>query len=249
MNRRHALMFAMFALVAMTALSFNNTNAVAADDDEAGFVSIFDGKTLEGWDGDPQFWRVEDGTLTGESTPEKQVGSNTFIVWTGGETGDFELRLEYRIMPMGGGNFANSGIQYRSFRIPDDKNKWRVGGYQADMEAGDTYSGILYGEQFRGILCNRGQKTVIGDNHKPKVVGSVGDSKEIQTKIKKNDWNTYRVVAKGFHFTHEINGVMTADCTDEDKEQRRDSGILAFQMHHGTPMKVQFRNIRIKKLD
>lgn len=211
-----------------------------ADDD--GFVSIFDGQSLEGWDGNPDFWRVEDGTITGQTTAEKPTKGNTFIIWRKGETADFELKLEYKIV---GGN---SGIQYRSFEVPD--NKWVIGGYQGDFEAGDTYSGILYGERFRGILCNRGQKTVLtkkDGKFAVEVVGSVGDSKEIQTKIKKEDWNTYHIVARGFHFQHFINDVATADCSDED-DARRPSGLLALQLHAGPPMKVQFRNIRIKHL-
>ncbi len=130
-------------------------------------------------------------------------------------------------------------------------NKWVVGGYQADFEAGNRYSGILYGEKFRGILADRGQETVltrVDNKFAKKVVGSVGDSDEIQTHIKKEDWNEYHVIAKGFLFTHKINGVVTCKCTDADAKQRRDSGILALQLHQGPPMKVQFRNIQLKSL-
>src|SRR6187431_1923422 len=145
----------------------------AADDaKEEGFEPIFDGKSLEGWDGNPDFWSVQDGTITGMTTAEKPTKGNTFIIWRKGEVGDFELKFEYKII---GGN---SGVQYRSFEVPNEK--WVVGGYQADFEAGDRFSGINYGERFRGILADRGQKTVIGDDHKPKVVGSVGDSNELQ---------------------------------------------------------------------
>ena len=144
---------------------------------------------------------------------------------------------------------ANSGIQYRSFEVKDQK--WVVGGYQADFEAGDTYSGILYGERFRGILAGRGQKTEImrtPDQKKVfiKKVGSVGDSKEIQSKIKAEDWNDYHIIAKDFHFVHKINGVTTCEATDKER-QRRESGIIALQLHAGPPMRVQFRNIRLKK--
>ncbi|MGE0760233.1 MAG: DUF1080 domain-containing protein, partial [Pirellulaceae bacterium] len=136
--------------------------------DPEGFEPIFDGQSLTGWDGNPEFWSVRDGAITGETTAAKPTKGNTFLIWRQGEVGDFELKLQYRIV---GGN---SGIQYRSFEVPDQK--WVVGGYQADFEAGERYSGICYGERFRGILADRGQKTVIGDNHKPTVVGSVGDS-------------------------------------------------------------------------
>lgn len=211
--------------------------AAGADD---GFKPIFDGKTLNGWDGDPQFWRVEDGAITGQTTAEKPTKGNTFIIWRQGDVDDFELTLEYRIIN------GNSGIQYRSFELPGQK--WVIGGYQADFEAGDTFSGINYGEHFRGILAERGQKTVIGEDHKPKVVDQFGKGDELGKKIKKEDWNTYRVVAKGFHLTHEINGQLMSDVTDEDKAQRRRGGVLALQLHAGPPMKVQFRNIMLKRL-
>ena len=171
--------------------------------------------------------------------PHRPTKGNTFIVWRGGETADFELKLEYKIV---GGN---SGIQYRSFEVPNEK--WVIGGYQADFEAGDTYSGINYGERFRGILALRGQETVIGEDHKPKLIKEIGDTKEIQTKIKKEDWNTYHITAKGFRFEHRINDVVTSICNDEDKEQRREKGVLALQLHAGPPMKVQFRNIKLKQ--
>ena len=228
------------ALLALVACVVLTASVSAEDADKEGFVSIFDGRTLKDWDGNPKFWRVEDGSITGQTTKENPTKGNTFIIWRGGNTTDFELKLQYKII---GGN---SGIQYRSFEVKN--NKWVVGGYQADFEAGKTYSGILYGERFRGILANRGQKTVIGDNHKPKVVGSVGDSKEIQSKIKNEDWNDYHITANGFHFVHRINGVVTAECTDEDTEKRRPEGVLALQLHAGPAMKVQFRNIRIKHL-
>lgn len=218
-----------------------STAAVAAADD--GFVSLFDGQTLKNWDGNPEFWRVEDGCITGQTTPENPTKGNTFIIYRGGDVGDFELTLDYKII---GGN---SGIQYRSFEVPD--NKWVIGGYQADFEAGDTYSGINYGERFRGILALRGQKTVVkkGDDGKVKVdvVEQIGDTKEIQTHIKKEDWNHYRIVAKGYTFEHQINGVTTSICTDEHPD-RRATGLLALQLHAGPPMKVQFKNIKIKKL-
>ena len=229
-----------FVLAGLAAIGSWSTIAVAADED--GWQTIFDGKTLDGWDGNPDFWRVEDDTITGQTTADKPTKGNTFIIWRKGETADFELKLEYKIV---GGN---SGIQYRSFEVPD--NKWVIGGYQADFEANDTYSGILYGEKFRNaILAPRGQKTVlktVDGKFKIEQVGTVGDSTEIQSKIKKEDWNEYHVSAKGFTFEHRINGVVTSVCTDE-AEDRRAKGVLALQLHAGPPMKVQFRNIKIKQ--
>lgn len=229
------------ALVLLVVASLMPT-AVLAADDQQGFQSLFDGKTLDGWDGNPQFWSVEGGAITGQTTEEHPTKGNTFLIWRGGKPGNFELRLEYKLRN------HNSGIQYRSWEEPDKWGKWVIGGYQADMEGGDNYSGILYGERFRGILAKRGQKTVIGPNHKPRVVETFADSKELQSRIKKDDWNDYRIVAQGFHFTHYINGYKMSECVDEDVEMRRADGLIALQLHAGPPMKVQFRNIRIKIL-
>jgi type 1 glutamine amidotransferase len=226
------------SLTILAALTVSTVSQAA----DKGFVSIFDGKTLAGWDGDPKFWSVRDGAITGQTTKDNPTKGNTFIIWQKGKPGDFELKLQYKIVN------GNSGIQYRSFKLKNAADAWRIGGYQGDFEAGDRFSGILYGEQFRGILANRGQKTVIGANHKPTVVGKVGDSKAIQAKIKKEDWNDYRIVAKGFHFTHYINGVKTIECTDDDKEMRRADGLLALQLHAGPAMTVQFRDLQIKTL-
>lgn len=210
----------------------------AAAGDE-GFRSIFDGKTLEGWDGNPKFWRVEDGTITGETTKESPTKGNTFLIWRGGKPADFELKAEFKLYN------HNSGIQFRSWE-PSEKDKWRVFGYQSDMDGSNTFSGILYGEGYRGILCMRGQKVVIGTDHKPKVIETFGDHKALASVVKKSDWNEYDIVARGNHMFHKINGQLMMDVTDEDTVARKD-GIIAFQLHAGPPMKVQFRNIRIKE--
>jgi hypothetical protein len=201
---------------------------------------IFDGKSLEHWDGDPRFWKVEDGCLTGQTTAESPTEANTFLIWRGGEVDDFEITCEYKI------EGGNSGLQIRSF--PLEGKKWGVGGYQADIDSGPTYSGIVYGENYRGILADRGQRTVIGADHKPTVTEKIGDTNELQKVIKNGDWNTYRIVAQGFSIENYINGTLTAAVTDEDAEQRRRGGLLALQLHAGPPMKVQFRNLKLKRL-
>lgn len=206
--------------------------------------SLFDGESLKGWDGNPKFWRVEDGAITGQTTAENPTKGNTFIIYRGGYFDNFELELEYKII---GGN---SGIQYRSF---EPGPKWVVGGYQGDFEAGKRFSGILYGERFRGILANRGKKTeLIREEGKKKLTvkaaGEVGDSDEIQSKIKNEQWNKYRIVANGYTLKHFINDTQTCECLDNDVDSRRATGIIALQLHAGPPMKVQFKNIRIKRL-
>ena len=216
--------------------------SLVAAEKEEGFKPIFDGKTLEDWDGNPKFWRVENGAIAGETTAENPTKGNTFIIWRAGKPGDFELKLEYRLKN------HNSGIQFRSFEDEKKYGKWVVGGYQADIAENKTFDGILYGERYRGILCMRGKKTVIGENHKPKVVGELGDPDELLKAVKQADWNTYHIIAKGNHMTHSVNGVQMIDVTDDDKLMARKDGIIAFQLHAGPPMKVEFKNIRLKEI-
>ncbi len=216
---------------------------------------LFNGKDLSGWEGNPELWSVKDGAIRGETKasaehPEKSsLKHNTFLVWKG-SVGDFELRAKFRITSPAG----NSGIQYRSKRLPDGENGPIVSGYQADFEAGPKYSGITYEERGRGILAKRGEKVVIrasAENaEKPKieVTGSVGDSAEIQAGIHISEWNEYRIVAKGNHLEQYINGKKTVDVTDEHEQKRSAEGILALQIHAGPPMVVEFKEIVLKDL-
>jgi hypothetical protein len=213
---------------------------------EQGFLSIFNGKDLTGWDGNPKLWSVKDGAITGQTTAENPAKGNTFLIWTNGTPSDFELRCSFKLMPGDSKGFANSGIQYRS-KILDPAN-WVVGGYQADMEAGPTYTGILYEERMRGILALRGEKVVWDKDNKKQVVGSVGDAAAIGAAVKKGDWNDYVIIAQGNHLQQFINGQQTIDVTDECEAKRATSGVLALQLHAGPPMLAQFKNIRIKKL-
>jgi hypothetical protein len=211
---------------------------------EEGFKPIFDGRTLHGWEGDPKLWRVENGTITGQTTPEHPAKNNTFLIWRGGKVADFELKLEFR-MPNAG--FANSGVQYRSRQEPEKVGRWVVAGYQADMDGSNQYTGILYEERGRGILALRGQKIAIGADHRPKLVEQFADHKDLAKVIKNRLWNEYDIIARGNHLVQKINGRLMIDVTDNDPQQRKLEGILALQLHVGEPMKVQFRNIRLKE--
>ena len=221
-------------LLGLTSSLFADENAKADD----GFKTLFDGKTLKGWDGNPEFWSVQDGVITGKTTKEKPTKGNTFLIWRDGKTGDFELRLKYRIV---GGN---SGIQYRSEEVA----KWVMKGYQADFDASLKFAGILYEEKGRGILANRGKKVEIDNNGKIKETGSTTSEKKILDAFKKEDWNDYRVVAKGNHLIHEINGNVTVEIVDNHEAKRKMSGLLALQLHAGPPMTVQFKDIQLKDL-
>ena len=203
-------------------------------------LSLFNGTNLDGWDGDPRFWKVEDGCITGRTSAEVSAEANTFLIWKLGEVDDFELTVEYKI------ESGNSGIQVRSFRLPD--RPWGIGGYQADLEAGERHTGIIYGENFRGILADRGQKTTINEDHKPAVTGKVGEDAALKAAVKQGDWNSYRILARGFTLQNYINGQLMAEVTDGDHQMRRRGGLLALQLHAGPPMKVQFRNMKLKRL-
>jgi 3-keto-disaccharide hydrolase len=237
----------MLAALWLTAsiVSFDSTGFSA--NVEPGFKSLFNGQDLTGWRGNPKLWSAQEGVITGKTgtNADTRINHNTFLVFTNAPVDDFELRLSYRIVA------GNSGIQYRSRVIEEGKFGPIVGGYQADFEAGKTYSGILYEERGRGILAQRGQKTVVQEvdgKTKVEVTGSVGDSKEIQAKIHNEDWNDYVVIAKGNHLQHFINGQQTVDVVDEQPSNAAKLGVLALQIHVGPPMTVQFRNIRIQTL-
>ncbi|MEE8452136.1 MAG: DUF1080 domain-containing protein [Thermoguttaceae bacterium] len=209
---------------------------VKKDDVEKGFVSMFNGKDLTGWEGKPGGWWVEDGTITSQSTKENPCLKHHYLMWRGGKPADFELRLSYRIV---GGN---SGIQLRSREIPN----WDTRGYQADMEAGPQWSGALF-EHARGGIAMRGTKVEI-DEQGNKQITRFAESDELQKQIKADDWNDYRIVARGPKITLEINGQLMAEAIDRQKGQAAASGVIALQMHPGPPMKVQFKNLRIKML-
>ena len=214
---------------------------LTAAPDPLDFQPLFDGKTLENWDGDPKFWKVADGVITGETTAENPTKGNTFLIWKGGELDDFELKVDFKI------ESGNSGIQVRSFPLKNGADQWRIGGYQSDFDYANKWTGLIYGEQYRGLLSKPGEKSTIGKDGKPKVTGKLGEKAELQKAIKKDEWNTYHIVAKGNHIQHSINGVLMAELTDED-DAARDSGLLALQLHQGPPMKVHFKNIHLKRL-
>ncbi len=206
-----------------------------------GFMKIFDGKTLNGWDADTSFWRVEDGVIVGQVFPGKPLKTNTFLIWKGGQPADFEFKAEYRISPEG-----NSGVQYRSEELQDIR--YALKGYQADIDGADQYTGQNYEERGRGFLAMRGQKVVLKVNAKPVVTGSVGNSDSLKTLIKKGDWNEIHIVAKGNKMQHFINGFLMSEALDKDTVNSKSSGLLGMQVHVMPKMKVEYRNIFLKKL-
>jgi hypothetical protein len=220
--------------------------AQVSDEEKAeGFVSIFNGKDLTGWEGNPDIWSVQDGSIVGQTASEgaAKLTYNTFLIWKNGKVDHFVFRADIKLTPEG-----NSGFQYRSQVTPGDK-PFRVNGYQADFDGSHAHSGILYGEGFGGILCERGLETVIEATQKPRTVRRFAENDALKKELKVNDWNSYEITAQNFTFTHKINGQIMSIATDEDKEHRRESGIFAIQAHVGPPMKVEIKNLRLKRLE
>ena len=208
--------------------------------EEIGFRSIFDGKSLTGWDADPEYWRVESGVMIGETRTDHQPKQNTFSIWRGGRPADFELKAQYRITR------GNSGFQYRSIERPDVA-KWVLEGYQADIDAEQTYTGQLYEERGRGFLAPRGMLAYATAGTKPGAIGSLGDSSQLKTLINNNDWNDIHIIARGDSLTHLLNGHVMCMFIDDDAAHRRRNGLIGVQLHLTTTgMKIEARNIRIK---
>ena len=223
------------------------------------FKSIFDGETLNGWDGDSTYWRVENGNLVGEITPETLLKANTFVIYKDGNLADFELKAEFKISENG-----NSGINYRSEQL--DTIPFALRGYQADIDGKNRYTGQNYEERKRTTLAYRGEKAEISAQPNSEAEGSLranvktnawqsrmvleslGHIDSLKTKIKPNDWNEAHLIIKDNRLRHYINGILMSDVIDNDSINRKASGKLGMQVHVGPSMKVEYRNIRLKEL-
>ena len=225
---------------------------------EDGFVEIFNGENLDGWEGDPTYWKVENGNLVGQVTPTTLLENNTFIVWQGGKPDDFELKGEFRITESG-----NSGINYRSSTL--DSIEYALKGYQADIDGRNNYTGQNYEERGRTTLAYRGEKVVVNIPEDTSgtvrskvrnnawtertVVRSLGDADSLGSLINKEDWNEIHLIVDNNRTRHYVNGVLMSDVTDNDTVNRKLSGHLGLQVHVGPPMKVEYRNLRLKDLN
>lgn len=226
-------------------LSMAEASDTAADRKD-GFVALFDGKSLKGWDGNPKLWSVADGVIQGKTSDSDPLKQNEFLIWEG-TAADFVLRLEFRVADRGVGN---SGVQYRSQRFPD-AGRWAAGGYQADIERTNQYMGILYEERGRGILALRGEEVILSEapeRFKKQVVGSVGDPAAIVKGVKAGEWQTLEVTAIGNKLEHKINGRTTVRVIDNDAAHAATEGLIALQLHQGPEMQIDFRNIRLKRI-
>ncbi|HEY4259671.1 MAG TPA: DUF1080 domain-containing protein, partial [Schlesneria sp.] len=229
------------------AVVFASLNAFGADAADGSKV-IFNGKDLTGWDGDPRLWSVKDGVIHGETTAENAAKGNTFLIWNEGTTGDFELRLMYRC------NAANnSGIQYRSKHITEKvSNKWVVRGYQHELRNElklPNVSGFIYDEGGkRGRICLVGEQATWEVDGKKVVKSDLIDQAGWEKLFKLNEWNEVKITAQGNHIQHFMNGQLTLDFTDNNPELALKDGILALQLHAGSPMWAEFKEIRIREL-
>jgi hypothetical protein len=210
--------------------------------EESGFRPIFDGKSLAGWDCDPDFWRVENGAMVGETQADHQPKQNIFCIWKGGAPADFDLKLQYKLTGLTG----NSGVQYRSVELPEVA-KWVMKGYQADIDGKQVYTGQIYEERGRTFLALRGQVAYVGDGKKTGAIGSTGSDAELKALIKENDWNDMEIIARGNTLVQLLNGRVMCVLIDDDKANRKMDGEIGIQLHKtAAAMKIETRNIRIK---
>lgn len=222
---------------------------VGAKLDQDGFISVFDGKTLRNWAGDPQYWSVQDGALTGVT--DGSLKQNRFITWQDSTIRNFDLRVQVKVTAGG-----NSGIQYRGTSRPDLALDI-VTGYQCDVVAdAPDYNGMLYEERGRRILSHTGERVIIDPEGRSWVIGSTfaADSDSgvrIPPELKNFDtekWHDYRVLVRGNHHQHWIDGHLTTDLIDFDPQGRSLEGVLAVQVHVGPPMTIQYKNFKLKNL-
>ena len=243
-------------------------------DEHDGWTSLFDGKTLTGWDGNPQVWRVENGAIVATSTTERRVGS-TYLIWRGGEPADFELKLEMKL-----DGDIHSGIAYRSFvgtaaappragappagraagaaatpgraaqtppQIPADP-KWTLLGPGLDHDYDRANSGNVEerGTPRREIAWRGGIVRAL-PNERPRLIGSLGDREALLAFIKQDEWNQLHIVARGNQLTHIINGHVMAILIDDDKTYFRPKGLIGIAIEQFGTGQVNVRNVWLKE--
>ncbi len=229
----------------------NDSTAQAESDQN--FVDMLDGKTLSGWEGDTTIWRVENGILIGEIAADKEpLKNNTFLIWQGGEPSDFVMTAKFRISDKG-----NSGINYRSERFTE--LPYALKGYQADIDGKKNYTGQNYEERKRTTLAYRGQRAEVAEIKEGvtaeakgnawtnrNVLDTIDNLETLKNAIKENDWNDIEIVAQGNKLSHFVNGKLMSEVIDNDSKNRVDKGLIGVQVHVGPPMKVEYKDMRIK---
>ena len=204
-------------------------------------VSLFDGKSLEGWEGDPEYWRVEDGAIVGEIPKGQTLRKNTWLIWRNGTLDNFDLRVKVKLR---GAPAANSGIQFRC-QVDGIEH---VSGYQADLDQGATWLGRIYDEHGRALLVERGSRVWI-DPRGTRQVETFAPADQYAVLFRQDDWNDYRIVAVGEHIAVYINGTLFSELKDQQQGERDLSGWLAVQLHSGPETRVEFRDFLLERLD
>jgi hypothetical protein len=206
---------------------------------EPAFQSLFNGKTLEGWNaGDMSYWSVEDGAITGKITESHPCSVNQYLVWHE-RLDNFELKMKFR---MTGAPATNSGFQFRSVWMPNHD----MSGYQMDNNLDTPWLARLYEEHGRETLAFRGKKAVIDADGKialSDIPNAGGDAW-----FKLSDWHEYDLICDGPHLILKINGRLAAEVIDNDAKHRALSGMLGLQLHSAPLSTVQFKDIELKKL-
>ena len=209
-------------------------------------VRIFNGTNLDGWDGDPRLWSVRDGVIHGETTEENKADGNTFLIWKGGRTANFELRLSFRCSATN-----NSGIQYRSKHITEGnpRNKWVVRGYQHELRNELMFpnvSGFIYDEGGkRGRIILVGEKASWEPTGKKVEATGLVDQESWKKLFRLDDWNDVVILAEGNRIQHFMNGKQVIDFRDNAPQLALTDVGVALQLHAGKPMWAEFRDIRI----
>ncbi len=207
---------------------------------EPGFVTLFDGQTLDGWEGDRAIWSVQDGAITGETKADAELKENNFLVWKD-QVENFELRLKFRL------ENGNSGIYYHARKRPAGQTQGdSLVGTQADFDASGRWTGVIMEYLLREVLAERGQHVVIDEQGK-KQATPLGDPAQLLAAVKTKQWNDYTVIAKGGSVLLKINNVTMCELEDRDPK-RLVHGWLALQVHVGPPMRVQFKDIYLRRL-
>ena len=217
---------------------FDNMTGIVGSIDETGFVPIFNGRDLEGWNGKPDAWEVRDGAIwcTGQSQEKN------WLIWRGDQPGDFDLRMEFRW------DRGNSGVQVRS----DDLGDWQVFGYQVEVarqEAMGLWHHSLLAKDHpkkkqRHKLATAGESTVLAADS-AKTVTRVQDAEVVKAHFKEEAWNRLEIIARGDTLVQKINGVVFSTLTDKDAKMSRRKGFIALQ-DHGKGCKVAFRKLQLR---
>ena len=220
-------------------LSCESANSNKPLKDTAVFINIFDGKTFNGWKADTSVWHIENECFVGEVTPSKQIQTNSFLIYTRSQAGDFELKAKFKIS-----NGGNSGVNYRSEELADIP--YALKGYQADIDGENVYTGQNYEERGRGFLAMRGQNATINNSKEAFIIKTIDNPDTLKSKIKADDWNEIHLIVKGNNMKHYINGILMSETTDNDSLNSKLLGLIGLQVHVSKEMKVAYKNIQLK---